>query len=1468
MLRIKSLSELMDTSLKCSRNEEDNNETYGKLLRVDLSKIEVGETNEEPLNESINDLGEIKNNSKVTEVPSKLGDVCNDVKTGNNICNSSPNLSEKLKKDGEHCNQNSNEMDISNVNILEPQKNIFFFGAPSQSNSLCPSLTMGFGKVSQMNDVLENKDSDGETTKISESKAHGKFGTQISKRVEPVEDLFHGESESLPKKSKRKEVSEKEENTTNKIIPKVNIPEKKSAEISIRIKKLLPTKAKDVQTEEVYVKGRRELQTKNTEASPRTIVPKKNKMAVTTKKKNKGKAESLVEKDSHTTSLNEKGIAVSPNSSQISSSLSITDSISTFPEPLGNNSVEDKDPLAESDQEVTTSKPMNLQSFSFDFNESSTVPQIPVDSKRMLRKREREASPAANPMQNVEIKRKKLKGKRQINTKLRKSIELLKEQQVSSSDEDIINIPDDNSKGKKSLLKHKKKKVIASKKKEESLVTISDDSNSTPYFPPKSRKQNKENGDHETRHSDNKNKRLLAGLNVSDIQLSGVRQSRRLAQIKIKEQVEDKKPEPSAKEEKEKKTKNKSITSGKLKKHKPIILSIEPVQKHEVTKKKKKKSKLPNKIFDEHRPWKSSSGSSEEEGEEEVEDEEEIVEEELPLEFLSDHEFSPESDLGSADEYQPLKRARTAKRKYEDDSVEAEKKEEDFPCQKCGKSDHPEMVLLCDKCDNGWHCSCLRPPILSIPEGDWFCPPCQHVKLVENLHDKLTEYDKKLTKKGLEDRRKERLAYVGISLNNVLPSREKEQQKNYLSSSVESQSSASDLESSSDEPIYQLRQRRQAKSYKFNEYDELIKSAIQDELNEKRDKDSPCRGKDMATIVKAEGEDRKEEEELEKKKKQTSTEDNPDSIVEPKPEKSNSEDDIIKAPVNILKKKARRICSLDLSSEEDDERDEDFKGSSSSSEDDDFENESEDSDEFLLGKKRKNLRPLRRSTRARVSRFDADFLDDDEEDDIPKKKKKPQYFSESDSSDDTSWKKKKWSHCAKKKTSRKKKKIFEELSDLDIAKKKKPKIKYGGLTSSEEEMGRGRRTRGKKTTYVDTLGSDSEEECRKKNFGSDNEDDEDFVANEEDEKDSEEIPEDLVNDDDDEKENEKIQKNPIIKENLVHIEQKSNTNNCERTENLTKHLKEQKLKVTGEEFITSEKSKTTEILKRAKEEKEMLSLPHHEISRSLSSKLEDDNKCYYEENSYLSGNPTDDSQKKSENLAPGDTKRIMEEDYTNTNLESVMVQIEKKKKRKAAEDKTKDLQSHPHFDERTQPVEKGRQTESKSLERIKHRPIITNVRNMIKNYDSNEELSEPPMGVSLPLFEELASKGTDESNKKKRERGKGNKKTLEETVGDLVEKKKTQPDISQSTIPNIEIAAPPQPFSQDDPTPSTITRMLQTKPEQTTTYPIGSIRPKRFATMPDDDDESPSNKSKSRGSSPTIAPPRMDGSPSGDYMIG
>lgn len=100
--------------------------------------------------------------------------------------------------------------------------------------------------------------------------------------------------------------------------------------------------------------------------------------------------------------------------------------------------------------------------------------------------------------------------------------------------------------------------------------------------------------------------------------------------------------------------------------------------------------------------------------------------------FKSDHEFSCESDVPD-EEAAPIKHARTgaSKRgrkstkkavKESDDAEESESEdtEDDFACKKCNTSDHPEWILLCDKCDDGWHTSCLRPAIMVIPEGDWY----------------------------------------------------------------------------------------------------------------------------------------------------------------------------------------------------------------------------------------------------------------------------------------------------------------------------------------------------------------------------------------------------------------------------------------------------------------------------------------------------------------------------------------------------------------------------------------------------------------------------------------------------------------------------------------------------------------------------------------------------------------------------
>lgn len=104
------------------------------------------------------------------------------------------------------------------------------------------------------------------------------------------------------------------------------------------------------------------------------------------------------------------------------------------------------------------------------------------------------------------------------------------------------------------------------------------------------------------------------------------------------------------------------------------------------------------------------------------------------------------------------------------------------------------------------------------------------IVLVKQLQETLKIYDRDQKRRENEELRKKRLAYVGISLDNVLPGgHQPREKKEDESESESSESSRSDSESGldSDEPVYQLRERRQGTtSYRFNEYDELINSAI------------------------------------------------------------------------------------------------------------------------------------------------------------------------------------------------------------------------------------------------------------------------------------------------------------------------------------------------------------------------------------------------------------------------------------------------------------------------------------------------------------------------------------------------------------------------------------------------------------------------------------------------------------------
>ncbi|KAI5070351.1 hypothetical protein GOP47_0014694 [Adiantum capillus-veneris] len=45
-------------------------------------------------------------------------------------------------------------------------------------------------------------------------------------------------------------------------------------------------------------------------------------------------------------------------------------------------------------------------------------------------------------------------------------------------------------------------------------------------------------------------------------------------------------------------------------------------------------------------------------------------------------------------------------------------------CEQCQSGVHEQSMLLCDRCDRGWHLYCLTPPLASAPPGSWYCFDC------------------------------------------------------------------------------------------------------------------------------------------------------------------------------------------------------------------------------------------------------------------------------------------------------------------------------------------------------------------------------------------------------------------------------------------------------------------------------------------------------------------------------------------------------------------------------------------------------------------------------------------------------------------------------------------------------------------------------------------------------------------------
>ncbi|KAL0973111.1 hypothetical protein UPYG_G00199100 [Umbra pygmaea] len=182
-----------------------------------------------------------------------------------------------------------------------------------------------------------------------------------------------------------------------------------------------------------------------------------------------------------------------------------------------------------------------------------------------------------------------------------------------------------------------------------------------------------------------------------------------------------------------------------------------------------------------------------------------------------------------------------------DDSGQSVEMLNEDPCSHCGLSNHPELILLCDWCDSGYHSACLRPPLMVIPDGEWFCPPCQHKFLCERLEVQLLTLDSALKKRDRAERRRERLVYVGISVENIIPQEGEEEEEK--------------PEKKKDSKKTKNLGRRSTRtkkciSYRFDDFDDAIDEAIEEDVRD-TDGGGEGQGKDMAAVLSEVGKEKR-----------------------------------------------------------------------------------------------------------------------------------------------------------------------------------------------------------------------------------------------------------------------------------------------------------------------------------------------------------------------------------------------------------------------------------------------------------------------------------------------------------------------------------------------------------------------------------------------------------------------------------
>lgn len=84
-------------------------------------------------------------------------------------------------------------------------------------------------------------------------------------------------------------------------------------------------------------------------------------------------------------------------------------------------------------------------------------------------------------------------------------------------------------------------------------------------------------------------------------------------------------------------------------------------------------------------------------------------------------------ELDHAIRWEHLDRLESEGEESAESSIESEddgSSSDEEDCEICGASEGDTDLIICDECDLYFHLSCLDPPLLEAPSGQWFCSTC------------------------------------------------------------------------------------------------------------------------------------------------------------------------------------------------------------------------------------------------------------------------------------------------------------------------------------------------------------------------------------------------------------------------------------------------------------------------------------------------------------------------------------------------------------------------------------------------------------------------------------------------------------------------------------------------------------------------------------------------------------------------